>query len=584
MKRLLVWVQSWGMAWKLFIILFVVTVALFLGMAYKNYKDSEVLYKQVVTNDSKELMVRTNQFIDAYVENIKSILSMLSSEKEWSQDKKEMIESTLRRYGNLNQLNIKTLYVVTENGVVFTNSQLYYDILGNPNLPRLYQRALENSNALTWSEPYNSLLSGRTVAFMKPVKDNNGHVSAVVIGEIDLENLAIRLAPLLAGVHQTFVVITQEGNIVTKDNQSLLLPYDNTVVPSRIQPSFVKRLSDLEYGYNEVEGPNGKLIIVKSLANYLGWNLFSIYDENYFYQSVSSLYTNARNTLLLWVVALFLCTFIISRYFTNPIKKLVSKMNKVRTLDVPLKILDVRNDEIGSLVASYNLMMDRIVGLMNEREHNAERRKELEIKMLQSQIGPHFLHNTLACIHSLAQQERIHEVEATIRSLSGLLSYSFDKISEKVQLRQELESIGMFVQIQSIRYGPNFDVQMDISEEALRCEILKLSIQPIVENAIFHGILPTRKPGIIQIRAKVHGQSLFVYVADNGVGMGKQKQQQMFNNRERNDRKGRFNSIGFVNVHERFRLHYGAPFGLKLISKEGVGTVIRIKIPIHPNP
>ncbi|OPH50425.1 hypothetical protein BC351_07115 [Paenibacillus ferrarius] len=572
------------MVWKLFVILFVVTVALFLGMAYKNYKDSEVLYKQVITNDSKELMVRTNQFIDAYVENIKSILSILSAEREWSQDKKEIIESTLRRYGNLNQLNIKTLYVVTENGEVFTNSQLYYDILGNPNLPGLYQRALENANALTWSEPYNSLLSGRTVAFMKPVKDNNGHVSAVVIGEIDLENLAIRLAPLLAGVHQTFVVITQEGNIVTKDNQSLLLPYDNTVVPSRIQPAFVKRLSDLEYGYNEVEGPKGKLIIVKSLANYLGWNLFSIYDENYFYQSVSSLYTNARNTLLLWVAALFLCTLIISRYFTNPIKKLVVKMNKVRTLDVPLKILDVRNDEIGSLITSYNLMMDRIVGLMNEREQNAERRKELEIKMLQSQIGPHFLHNTLACIHSLAQQERIHEVEATIRSLSGLLSYSFDKISEKVQLRQELESIGMFVQIQSIRYGPHFDLQIDISDEARQCEILKLSIQPIVENAIFHGILPTRKPGIIQIRAKVHGQSLFVYVADNGVGMSKQKQQQLFNNREGSNRKGRFNSIGFVNVHERFRLHYGAPFGLKLISKEGAGTVIRIKIPIHPNP
>lgn len=101
----------------------------------------------------------------------------------------------------------------------------------------------------------------------------------------------------------------------------------------------------------------------------------------------------------------------------------------ISTPDVPLKILDVHNDEIGSLITSYNLMMDRIVGLMNEREQNAERRKELEIKMLQSQIGPHFLHNTLACIHSLAQQERIHEVEMAIRSLSGLLSYSFDKLS-----------------------------------------------------------------------------------------------------------------------------------------------------------
>ncbi|WJH34912.1 sensor histidine kinase [Paenibacillus sp. CC-CFT747] len=226
-------------------------------------------------------------------------------------------------------------------------------------------------------------------------------------------------------------------------------------------------------------------------------------------------------------------------------------------------------------------MMERVRNLLLETKQMEERKKELELKMLQSQIAPHFLYNTLACIGSLARQHRTEEVKETIRSLVGVLSFSFDKSSEFVTVEEELAGLHQYMQIQKTRYGEKFEFVSEVDPDVLSSPILKLTLQPIVENAIFHGIVPnTQTPnGRITLRASVRRGRLRFLIRDNGVGIEPERLARVLTERTGRASKERFTGIGMANVHDRLRLHYGAPYGLRIGSVKGCGTVVSITIP-----
>ncbi|UUZ94825.1 sensor histidine kinase [Paenibacillus sp. P25] len=238
-----------------------------------------------------------------------------------------------------------------------------------------------------------------------------------------------------------------------------------------------------------------------------------------------------------------------------------------------------REDEIGRLARSYNAMMERIQLLVQEIKEAESRKQQFELKMLQSQIAPHFLYNTLACIGSLAKQHKTDAVRDTIKSLVGLLSFSFDKKSEYVTLAEELEGLAMYVHIQQMRYGDKFKLQMEAAPETLGCKMLKLTLQPLVENAIFHGLAPLKRPGLIRVRTRLVRMKVVITVRDNGTGMNSEQLENVFSERRKAPSRHRFTGLGVMNVQERIRLHYGQEYGLKIASRPETGTLIRIESP-----
>src|SRR5690606_14629810 len=178
-----------------------------------------------------------------------------------------------------------------------------------------------------------------------------------------------------------------------------------------------------------------------------------------------------------------------------------------------------RTDEIGELSHRFLEMLGRIRELMNEQHLNEEKKKQMEIKMLLSQIRPHFLYNTLACIGSLAKQGKLTEVQETIRSLILLLRYSIDKKQELVTLYEEINSLQAYIQIQSIRVGNEFEVAFEIDPDTNIYLVPKLMLQPIVENSIFHGISDQRD-GKIRIRSAHAPEGMVITIEDNGQGIG----------------------------------------------------------------
>ncbi|WP_248927498.1 cache domain-containing sensor histidine kinase [Paenibacillus hamazuiensis] len=582
MNGIVYWYRSLGIATKQFVFLFVVTFGMFIALAMSNLQDAEHLFREQVIKDSQQLIERTNQYVDSYLDNVQNMLLLLSTRSDLFEDgrEKEAVK-TLQNFANYNSSVTRTLYLIRKDGKVYSNTQAYYEILGNPHLDNLYRLAAANYGAMNVSEPYASPLSGRTIAYVLPVTDPaTAELLGVVAAEIDLDRLTGRIAPLLVSENQTFTIITRKNNVITlSDPQDKLLQYEPGTFPPELKESFLEQLGDLPVGVRTIDGQKGSLVVVKSAANRLGWSLLSFIKEDYFYQNVLRLYDNYRNAGMVWLGVLLVGTLIMSRHFTKPVRTLVAKMDRVRDLGVLPFISIDRHDEIGRLAKSYNAMMERIHALIQETKEMEAKKKQYELSMLQSQIAPHFLYNTLACISSLARQRRIDDVRETIKSLVALLSFSFNRSSEFVTLGEELEGLKRYVHIQRVRYGDMFTLEIDVEDAALGCKMLKLTLQPLVENAIFHGIVPKREPGRIRIFGRIRGQTLRLFISDNGLGMDKSTVSRLLAERKETSRRNTFTGMGVMNVHERVRIHFGAAFGLKIRSRPGCGTWIRLKMP-----
>jgi two-component system sensor histidine kinase YesM len=582
MKSILIWYRGVGIATKQFVFLFVVTFIMFITLALNNLQEAEKLFRNQVAQDSQQLIGRTNQYIDSYLDNVQNMLLLLSTREDLFLDgNEEEALKTLQTYANYNSSVARTLYLIREDGKVYSNLQVNYEIIGNPHIDSLYQLAMSNYGAMNVSEPYDSPLSGNTIAYVLPVTNKNkSEIRGAAVVEIDLERFTSLVAPLLSNENQTYTLVSKNNNVISyTDPNDKLLPYVNGTYPPQLKPEFLEQLSELPVGVRTIQGNNHSLVVVKSSSNRLGWTLVSFIKEDYFYENVLKLYENYRDAGMLWIVVLFLSTWIMTRHFTKPVRMLVAKMDRVRDLGVLSNISIDRNDEIGRLAKSYNAMMERIQMLLQETKEMEVKKKQFELKMLQSQIAPHFLYNTLACISSLARQGRVEDVRVTIKSLVGLLSFSLSKTSQFVTLAQELDGLKQYVQIQQIRYGDTFTLEMNVDEEALNCKMLKLTLQPIIENAIFHGIVPNKATGHIRIHGRIEQSMLKLWISDDGLGMDSDAVKQLLVERKSTQSKYSFSGMGVINVHERIRLHFGQSFGLKIRSRKGQGTIVRIVMP-----
>ncbi|TLS52631.1 sensor histidine kinase [Paenibacillus antri] len=577
--KLLRWYNRLGIATKQFVYLFFVTLTLFLVLAWSNLNEAESLFKAQVTRDAELLVARTNQYIDASLDSVENMLLLLSTRHDLLDDGNERLAvKTLQDFANYNSSIARTLYLVRADGKVYSNTQVSYDIIGNPYLQSLYEEALGNYGAIRVSEPYVSPLSGHTLAYMRPVADERTkEIKGVVIAEINLDLLSSRIAPL---IYQSFALITANGNVVNRlEPGEKLLPVQPRTYPPELLPDFEAKLPELKTGVDSLSVGDERLVAVKSNKNRLGWSLIAFIPEDYFYKDLQPLYTNYRTASAAMIVILLFSAYMLSRSFTKPIRRLVEKMDRLHDVQIVSKLSETRQDEIGKLARSFNAMLERIHLLLQETKRAEEQKKEYELKMLRSQIAPHFLYNTLACISSLAKQQRIGEVRQTIRSLVGLLTFSFDKHGEFVTLEEELEGLRMYMHIQQVRYGANYAYDIDIDRSLLSNRILKLTLQPLVENALFHGIAP-RGGGTVSIKGRAEKGRLRLYVRDDGVGVRSSDARDVLRKQTNEPSRHRFTGIGIANVHDRIRIHFGEPYGLKIGGREGAGTVVRIDLPL----
>lgn len=317
-----------------------------------------------------------------------------------------------------------------------------------------------------------------------------------------------------------------------------------------------------------------------------GWVLVSV-------KSWESL-TNENMRFLQWIGGItLLCLFsavLFNMLFVNRIAKaiirVVRKMRLVEQGMMDTRVTAHGRDETVLLARSFNSMVETIGRLLSEVRHEQERKQRAEMMLMQAQIKPHFLFNTLESINALAAQNDGRKVMLMVRRLSNLLRTSMHQ-AEVITVRQEIEHVRSYLEIQDYRFEDVFTYELDIPDNALDFTILKLSLQPLVENSIQHGFEGLDELGLITISAEVIDGAVVFMVRDNGIGMSESSLRKLGGIEKENLGiagvpslgEGERNGLGMRNVADRLRIHYGPAYGMIVCSWPGYGTVIRIRIP-----
>lgn len=270
--------------------------------------------------------------------------------------------------------------------------------------------------------------------------------------------------------------------------------------------------------------------------------------------------------------------FIINRNVVRPTEKLIKHMKKLEAGRFSDKIDEVRKDEFGRVFSAYNNMSEKIENLIQELYQEKLVKREMELKILQEKINPHFLYNTLDTINWIAQENNIDDISKMVISLSTMYRKTFNRGRDLITINDVMTSISCYLDIQQIRYGDAFDYSIDCEPETENLEVLNLIIQTIVENAIVHGMEGMSGRGRIDIQAVRTGKFLTVTVSDNGAGMSNEKLELI---KTSINARGLESESGLRNVQKRIKLYYGNNYGIEIFSKIGEGTRVRVTLPIR---
>lgn len=277
----------------------------------------------------------------------------------------------------------------------------------------------------------------------------------------------------------------------------------------------------------------------------------------------------------------FSLSLLFTRYLTRPILRLVEHMEVISSGDFSKNPDIESNDELGIIGRQINEMSAHVSTLMENRIRDEQEKMNLEIKMLQAQINPHFLYNTLDSIKWIATMQHNTGIVKVVSALSSLLKNMAKGFNEKVTVRQELDFLDNYITIEKIRYIELFDVEISVDAPALYdARIIKLTLQPLVENSIFSGIEPSGKPGLIKIHIFSKEQVLYISIRDNGIGISEENIAHLLTNTSRVT-KNYMSGIGLPNVDRRIKLVYGQEYGLKIDSEVGVYTCVTVSLPLE---
>lgn len=342
----------------------------------------------------------------------------------------------------------------------------------------------------------------------------------------------------------------------------------------------------LGYGISYKKSINGKMMLLtSSKSEYTGWTAIGIIPVDELNRGVALI---RSVTILLGVICLTLGIFVavfIAKEISNPIRRLQQLMKEAEKGNFSVKADVGSEDEIGQVSRSFNCMIDRIKELINTVYESQLMRKEAELAALQSQINPHFLYNTLEVIRGIALANKVMSIVDISKSLAMLFRYSISRDGEFVTLREEINYVRNYLKIQKFRYGDKFDIVYNIDEDILKCCCIRLLLQPLVENAIYHGLEKKTEKGVIEIFGIKNESDIYLRVIDDGIGMTKEQAADLneilgkneggiFGNKQFN------RGIGILNVNARIKLHYGEQYGLRVGSQPDFGTVVEISIPV----
>lgn len=457
--------------------------------------------------------------------------------------------------------------------LIGAGGQIYYisiwDAKKNvPNEARLIEAARDNMGRLTI---INNTAETNSIQVLRQVKD------IVTMRPIGYLRTSIRLSDIYKatrnvdfGSHGTVIVLDENYQIVGNRDTSVGID---------------KALFEGWRGTSNYRFDGQEYTIVYSTVPDLQWKVVGVLPTEYLNQELKTL----RVYIALFSVFSFLLALLLSRLLTRlivqPINKMSESLERFSKGDFSVRLPENRKDEIGQMGSVFNQTISKVNYLLNEVSRAQLLEKEMEFKALQAQINPHFLYNTFDTINWMARKEGKENICNMITAIGNLMRISISNHENIITIENELKYVRDYLYIQQVRYRDRITASFSVDQRVIHQKIPKLTLQPLVENAVVHGIEGRRGKGEIHISCEKSGNDVLMVVKDTGVGISESILPKLLENLPmlENDKKSH-TSLGLFAVNERIKYLYGDGYGLRLLSGENQGTTVEIRFPYQDDP
>ncbi len=534
------------------------------------------MIEQVTRN--VEFYIHDMENIIYYLSNDPEVIGFLRLTSEEKQDETEgfhnKVQGILKTYTDIHP-EIAGILVVNEHNLYTSNvmqrisrdpltEEIWYKrALASPKTMQLFSKPIGRNIKINLDDGADEVVS-ITKAVIDPV---TGKRLGVILIDLKLDKIKEVIEAVTLGKNGFLYLMDGNGGIVYAPVNPIVYRVKNEWLTDSAN-SIVKKIQDSDFQ-----------IIYKESA-YTNWKTIGVFSLNETLKEV----TNLRHySILIGLITLVLAVaaaFFFTASIAKPLSKLGSLMKRAEEGDLSVRFNSKYNDEIGRLGTSFNRMIKEISNLIDMVYAEQQRKREAELKTLQAQIKPHFLYNTLYTIQWMAEEHGAKDVVAILGSLANLFRIGLSKGKEMISVQEELEHVRSYLAIQKARYEDKLTYEINFDEKILTHSVLKVILQPLVENAIYHGLNAKRGGGKITITAKEQEGKLYFSVEDNGLGITIEKLKEIRQLLSCDHRESGKTGFGIFNVNERIRLSVGKEYGLVYSSVYQEGTKVEVWHPL----
>lgn len=550
-----------------------------LSLQYYHY--SRGLFEEQTEKYISSLVKQTGENLDIHIKEFQDLIFNIQKEprvQNYLIDRKENVEDSYTGYTAQKEID-ETIY----NYILFEDAVEAIKLFAEDGTGKLITKTLKEYNVdPSWKGKIDNGLGGPVWLGLNSEKD------CIVVGaQINSIKTMKPLGYMILYISEDIFKDIYSKNEYVKDGYIFIADDNLNIVSSNHEEQLGDKLSTNMAGLIEVAGKShfekikeqkeSKYVMYTILENKEWYLFFTIPTVRY----SDTIYELRRYIAIIFAVAIggMLVLNLVNAYsFSKPIKKLLQAMQEFGDGDFNVICSVNTSDEIGALYQRFNMMVYNINDLIDKVYTETMLKQEAELRSLRMQINPHFLYNTLETINWISREKGIEEVGVIAKSLGDMMRYTING-SDFTFVADEIQNIHNYLNIQRTRYRDRIQFSVDIPEELYDYKLPKLILQPIIENAIVHGVENKRSEGKISIRGKIENQQLNFSITDNGAGIEKELLEKiLLENGEETE--GNHKSIGVANVNQRLKLYYGGQRGLVIHSIVNVGTEVVVRIPV----
>lgn len=407
---------------------------------------------------------------------------------------------------------------------------------------------------------------------LRPIFDPSTPSSPLAILCVDLAQSGLEQAIFHSAT-------TKNGIVILMDGEQRIISYGNEAARPLPEGIFAALSQSAHEQWDRIRVDGDDYYVYSGSLAPTSWRLATVIPLS----DITSVSNGLQNQMLAVTLFVTVAAFIISIYlsnsFTRRIGQLEQSMRQVEAGDVSVHLTSGSRDELGRLIGHFNHMVSQLGQLMEEKVNYGVELKAQELKALQAQINPHFLYNTLDTINCLALQKNVPEIRQIVAALAAFYKISLSNGEDQIPIREEVRHARMYLAILDYRFAGRIETEWSVAPEIEDFPIVKIVLQPLIENAAIHGIFEKDPPsGHIAVRGWREGGDIFLTVADDGVGMDAQTLRANFLPAQ-DEAASLSGGYGIRNIHERLRIFYGPGYGLSCVSTPGRGSTVTIHIP-----